>query len=192
MIEQTWYLYQQNQQAGPFSQEQIQMMARANMISHQAYVFKTGWKDWQPIEELYSELGIERSEEPTQMNAIVDRRGTAPRATITGRVVIHNNVDMSIGQGVNISASGIFVETNGPIFQIGSVLKLSVRVDGLTQAFNAMAEVVRYNDDPQFSVGYGLAFRGLDQRIAGQIQNLVDELNVARGGPSPAPAAGSS
>ena len=175
MNEQTWYVFQQNQQLGPFTSQQITQLMHTKMIAQDAYLFKVGWKDWRPIEDTYSELGMT----PPAGAGLSDdnRRTTAPRATIQGRVIVHNNGQLVIGAGVNISASGIFVETQETIFTVGERLKLSVRVDGMAKPFNTIAQVVRFNSDPRFPIGYGLRFDELEDRIGTEIQRLVDQSN---------------
>ena len=180
MNEQVWYLYHNKQQMGPFEHQQLVQMYSNKMIAQEAYLFKVGWKDWRPLEESFDELGIK----PSVPNAPIDadeaarRRANAPRASVSGRVVVHNNGQLAIGQGVNISSSGIFVETQDQIFTIGSQLKLSVRCNGLPKAFNAMAQVVRFNSDPKFPIGYGLRFDNLDDTIRRDIDRLVQTQNV--------------
>lgn len=174
MNEQTWYVYQQSQQLGPFTSQQITQLLHTKMIAHDAYLFKVGWKDWRPIEETYGELGVVA---PAGSTGEPNRRTTAPRATIQGRVIVHNNGQLVIGAGVNISASGIFVETQEQLFTVGEKLKLSVRVDGMQKPFNTVAQVVRFNSDPRFPIGYGLRFDELDSKISDEIQRLVDQAN---------------
>lgn len=175
MNEQIWYVYQQGQQLGPFTGQQVNQLIHTKMIAQDAYLFKVGWKDWRPIEETFAELGIEGAAPVAGGDS--NRRVAAPRATIQGRVIVHNNGQLVIGAGVNISASGIFVETGEQLFTVGEKLKLSVRVDGMSKAFNVVALVVRFNSDPRHSVGYGLRFENLDDRISGEIQYLVDAAN---------------
>ena len=180
MNEQIWYVYQNAQQLGPFTAEQIQQMVLNKMITEDAYLFKVGWRDWRPVEETYGELGIQQ--ETASPEQIQQRRVAAPRATIKGRVVVHNNGELTIGSGVNISATGIFVETQDQIFSLGERLKVSVRVEGFSKPFNAVARVVRYNSDAQYPVGYGLCFEGLDEGIANEIQAAVDQQNGGQPG----------
>lgn len=170
MSEQNWFVYQGNQQLGPFSTAQVVQMIDSKMIAQDAYLFKVGWKDWRPQEDCMEELGL-KSTAPQQSSA--ERRNAAPRATILGRVIVHNNGQLIIGSGVNISATGIFVETNDQIFTVGEKLKLSVRIDGFVKAFNVVARVVRYNSDPRFPVGFGLSFEGLDRGIGDEIEKMV-------------------
>lgn len=175
MNEQVWYVYQSGQQLGPFSGPQIKQMVDSKMIPQDSYLFKVGWKDWRPIEETHEELGLAGAAKVDATEA--ERRATAPRATIAGRVIVHNNGQLVIGAGVNISATGIFVETKDQIFTVGERLKLSVRAEGFTRPFNVLAQVVRYNSDPKFPVGYGLRFDELEETIGREIQRAVDESN---------------
>lgn len=178
MSDQVWYLYQNGQQVGPFDTQQVSQLFVNSMIAEDGYIFKVGWKDWRPIEEGYEALGLERPDGVDVSDSTVERRrANAPRATLSGRVVVHNNGQISIGHGVNISATGIFVETNDQIFTIGEQLKLSVRCDGLNKAFNAEATVIRFNSDQRFPVGYGLQFTSIEDKNRNDIQQLVESLN---------------
>ena len=183
MSEQIWYVYQNGQQLGPFANLQVKQMIDSKMIPQDAYIFKVGWKDWRPIEETFSELGLPAPTMPaghSTIKTVAERRDAAPRATISGRVVVHNNSQMVIGSGVNISSTGMFVETTDQMFAVGERLKISVRVDGFSRPFNVLAQVVRYNGDPQFPVGYGLRFDDIDPAVAKDIQQAIDRQNQAR------------
>ncbi|WP_141735876.1 PilZ domain-containing protein [Oligoflexus tunisiensis] len=183
MSEQVWYLYQNGQQVGPFETQQVSQLFLNNMIAKDGYIFKVGWKDWRPIEEGYEALGIPNPNGSAPLTQeeykkqVEKRLEGAPRATINGRVVVHNNGQLTIGQGVNISVGGIFVETGDQIFTIGESLKLSVRCDGLPKAFNAEASVIRFNTDTRFPVGYGLKFTKIEPVAQTSIQQLVDDAN---------------
>jgi len=184
MNELIWYIYQGGQQLGPFAGPQVKQMHATKMIPQEAYLFKVGWKDWRPIEETFEELGIAGGQDlgPEAEVKVNDRRAVAPRATIAGRVIVHNNGQLVIGSGVNISATGIFVETATQIFTVGERLKVSVRAEAFSGPFNVVVQVVRYNSDPKQPVGYGLRFDGLDDKIASEIQAAVDKENNARSG----------
>lgn len=182
MNEQIWYVYQNGQQLGPFAGPQIKQMVDSKMIPQDAYLFKVGWKDWRPIEETYDELGVDSL--PPAPSTGSERRDAAPRATISGRVVVHNNGQLVIGAGVNISSTGIFVETRDQLFTVGEKLKISVRAEAFSKPFNVIAQVVRYNSDPRFPVGYGLRFEDLDDAIGKEIQASVDDQNKARPTPT--------
>ncbi len=178
MSEQIWYLYQNGQQVGPFETQQVTQLYLTNMIAKDGYIFKVGWKDWRPLEDGYEALGIPNPNQGTLTEDELDkRRNGAPRAAIAGRVVVHNNGQLAVGHGVNISVGGIFVETNDQMFTVGETLRLSVRCEGLSKSFNAEAVVIRFNMDKRFSLGYGLKFTKIDSEIQKSIQNLVNAAN---------------
>jgi len=177
MNEQVWYVFQNSQQLGPFATDQVTQLVASKMIAHDAYLFKVGWKDWRPIEDVHEELGL-----PAVAAATAARRAGAPRASTAGRVIVHNNGQLVIGAGVNISCTGIFVETSDQIFNVGEKLKISVKCDGLGKPFNVVAQVIRFNTDSRFPIGYGLRFEDLDEGVRKEIERLVAAQNLPREG----------
>ena len=176
--EAVWFMYAGGVQLGPFTTEQANQLIVRKAVSPDSFVFRVGWKDWRPVEECHEELGIASPNGAVATEAgLAERRAVAPRASVGGRVVIHNNGNLTIGSGVNISTTGIFVETTEPIFSVGEKLKISVKAEGMDKPFNAVAQVIRYNSDKRFPVGYGLRFELLSDRAKTSIQHLVDEAN---------------
>ena len=74
MSEQNWFVYQGNQQLGPFDTAQVKQMLDSKMIAQDAYLFKAGWKDWRPMEDCFEELGLKA---PNQQPATPERRSAA-------------------------------------------------------------------------------------------------------------------
>jgi hypothetical protein len=181
MSDQLWYVYQQNQQIGPFTQDVVVQMISTKMIAHDAYLFKVGWKDWRPIEDTFEELGLSQPENGASEAEKETRRLGVPRATISGRVIVHNDGQLAIGEGVNISESGLFVETSEQLFTVGEKLKISVRAEGINKPFNALAQVIRFNSDSRFPIGYGLRFEEIEETIRVKIKSLVEEQNKGQG-----------
>jgi len=175
MSDQTWYVYQNGQQIGPFAIDQIQQMYATKMLATDAYLFRAGWKDWRPLDECYEDIEVPRPESASPPSE--KKRKGAPRASVGGRVIVHNNGQLVIGTGVNISMTGIFVETTDHIFTVGEKLKLTVKCDGLTHPFNVVAGVIRYNSDSRMPLGYGLMFESLDPLIREDIKGLVADAN---------------
>ena len=61
------------------------------------------------------------------------------------RLLPHNNGKVIISGGINISASGIFVETTEEnSFQVGELIKLTVKADNLGYPFNVTAQMMRF------------------------------------------------
>jgi len=174
MSEQLWYIYQNSQQLGPFAVDQIKQLFSTKMISQSAYLFKVGWKDWCPLEDCLDQIGVSGHGDVESSPA---RREGAPRASVVGRVVVHNNGQLTIGTGVNISGTGIFVETEDELFTLGERIKLTVRCEGVKKPFNVNAEVVRFNTDKKYPLGYGLRFEDIDSDIQKEIEDLVSAHN---------------
>ncbi|MGE0171975.1 MAG: PilZ domain-containing protein [Oligoflexales bacterium] len=178
MSEQVWYLFQGGQQIGPFDSNQVVQLHTNNMIAQESYVFKVGWKEWRPIEDIYEELGIKAGVATMdKAKEIGERRAAAPRATVAGSVIVHNNGQICIGNGVNISVTGIFVETRDQIFTVGETLSLTVRCDGLGKPFNVKAKVIRFTSQPPYPTGYGLQFEGLEEGMQERIGELIQKQN---------------
>ena len=53
----TWYIYQNNQQLGPFEQSQIQQLLATKMIAHESHIFKAGWVEWRLGGKVFSMKG---------------------------------------------------------------------------------------------------------------------------------------
>lgn len=185
MNEQIWYLYQNGQQMGPFDKAQLVQLHNSKMIAQDAYVFKVGWKEWRPVEEVYEELGLAPAA-PKDNKVLQKRRAAAPRASISGSVIVHNDVQLALGHGVNISSTGIFIETKDQIFTVGEKLKLTVRCAGLRKPFNVTAEVIRFNAQGPYPTGYGLRFESLGENVQNEIERLVRDQQVRDDGEAPA------
>ena len=167
-----WYLYHNNNQLGPFGPSHIIQLLDHNIIGLDCWLFKAGWTEWKPLKDHKQELIEDAKKTVSTPSAPVP---AAPRTAIQGRVIFHNHDVLSIGQGVNISSSGIFVEATENPYSEGEKLQLTCQVEGFQQSFHANAYVVRYNEDPRFPKGYGLQFDGIDDQILRQIDLLVEE-----------------
>jgi hypothetical protein len=149
------------------------------MISQGAYLFKVGWKDWIPLEDGLVELGLKPR--PTLPPLpVADRRIHAPRASMMGKIIVHNHANLSIGHGVNISLTGVFVATEKEWFQVGETLKLTCKIkapQGASIAFHAEALVIHkgiaHANSP---MGYGLKFTTLEPDLKNNISLFFDSL----------------
>ncbi len=197
MSEFSWYVYQSGQQMGPFSDAQVRQLLTIKMIAHNAFIFKDGWEDWRSISEVFGSSGegaasippppsssspapnkkMRTAVEPPQQQSGNQQR--MARVGIRGRVVAHNNGRVVISGGINISASGIFVETEventAPGFQVGEQIKLTIKADDLSYPFNIVAEMMRFNtDSSNHPTGYGMKFIDLPVEIKADIERLAE------------------
>lgn len=55
---------------------------------------------------------------------------------------------------------------------------MSVRCDGLTRSFNAVAKVIRFNSDERFPKGYGMRFESIPSEVVAEINQLVGSQEI--------------
>ena len=180
---------------GPFSDVQVRQLLTIKMIAQDAFIFKDGWEDWRSIADVFGnskegaastpppppsagekmKLEVEQALAPQQQSGNQQRMA---RVGIKGRVIAHNNGQVVISGGINISASGIFVETEientAPGFQVGEQIKLTIKADDLSYPFNVVAEMMRFNtDSSNHPTGYGMKFIDLPTEIKADIERLA-------------------
>ena len=174
MSDQIWYVYQDSQQKGPFTKEQILQLVKDGKITKSVYLFRAGWKEWLPFDACAQELGLEKD---TKLVG-EERRKNGPRVAIGGQIIVHNQGDLVIGSGVNISVAGLFVETHQQLFKVGETLRLTCKVDRLAKPFHANAEVMHFNLNKAYPVGFGMRWTQIDPQVSKEVQKLVDQENM--------------
>lgn len=175
MSEQSWYIYQNEQQLGPFTTDQVNQLSVSNMVAEDAFLFRAGWEKWRPIKECSQEL--DNTKKTTGANAAkssLDNR-QKPRALVKGRVIVHNNGDIDFTSGVNISETGIFIHTKNSYFKVGDNIRVTIQVKQLSKSYNTSAKVVRHNEDERWNVGFGLMFMNADSGLIKEIQEMFAE-----------------
>lgn len=178
MSERVWYTYQDEKQLGPFNQDQVKQLIVTKTITPNSFVFKVGWKDWVLLRDVLAEFDM-GTPPPPPVRFAEEAGKRPPRASIHGRVIVHNDGQLVLGSGVNISSTGIFIETPDLIFKLEEKLKLTCQVQGIKSSFNVTAQVIRFNDDSKMPVGYGLRFLDLDSEIEEAINQLIKGLELS-------------
>ena len=166
MPEDSWYIYQNDTQQGPFTREKVLEFANNNMIAQNAFLFHAQWDSWRSYSECLDELKI-----PPQ----TEKRSSGQRISIQGKIIVHDDRQLVIAEGVNLSVSGICIETDNQLFEIGADLKLTCKIDNLDRPFNAITRVIHYNDNEKYKKGFGLKFEQIEKKytnlIASHIKN---------------------
>lgn len=169
-----WYLFQNDQQLGPFAVEQLAQLNHNKMIAQNAYIFKMGWDDWKPISEAWDQLGFQGMAPSVEIPTPSRRGGFASRVAVTGSVILHNDEHVVEGSGANISETGLFIETKEQPFNVGDLIKLTLRIDTMTRSYNTGAYVIRYNSNPSWPVGYGLTFHEAPSKLIAEIKKIIE------------------
>ncbi len=181
MTQPIWYIYQNEQQLGPFTDAQVVQLHSNKMVAESAYIFKSGWEEWKPIEDGLKLLGVESIENANSHEG--DERREHRRASISGRIIVHNRGDVTYADGINISENGLFFETQNEVFKMGEEVKVTIQVREFTRPYNARGVVTRHSSDPEWLIGYGIKFESLDPRLRDEIKLLCmredDDLPVS-------------
>ncbi len=170
MIERDWYTYHDQKQTGPIELSAIQGLYYAHELPDEAFVFRTGWKDWRLVADCLNELEVIAGGPPPPPTELKELRKRAPRATVSGKVIIHGRDKLEIGKGVNISPSGIFIETDLDLFKVGELVNITCKLKNFENYFRAKVTIIRISKTPR---GYGMRFEKLDKKITAEIQNLI-------------------
>lgn len=181
-----WFVYANEQQLGPFTKAQLYQQFQSNELQADVLLFQSGWKEWLSLEACLPELGL-----PIQLEgksiSLQDRRRKGPRVSIAGQIIVHNQGDLAIGSGVDLSATGLFVATTQQLFRVGEVLSLTCKIKELPTPFHAKAEVVRFNVGNAATTGFGLRWTEIAPPILQEIQKLSGGNAPHRMPPPPIP-----
>ena len=80
-----------------------------------------------------------------------------PRHAFRAQVLIQKNQRFQKGPALNISKSGIFVETAAKLFEVGEAVRLIIKTSS-GDRYKVVARIARYNDAAHAARGYGLEF----------------------------------
>ncbi len=181
MTQPIWYIYQNEQQLGPFTDSQVVQLHTNKMVAESAYIFKAGWEEWKPVEDGLKILGVEGTNPAVESNG--EERRDSRRASISGRIIVHNRGDVTYADGINISENGLFFESQKEAFKMGEEVKVTIQVREFTRPYNARGIVTRHSSDPDWLIGYGIRFERLDPRLRDEIKLLCmredDDLPVS-------------
>ena len=198
MAEKCWYYFHNSEQVGPMVQDDLVSKLKSGTLSDESLVFKTGWKKWASVAETKKSLGLADAKSPPPPPPVPKRKaGSAeqvltfssaeterskvelvrqvrsPRRSVSGQVIVHNNDNLIFAQSANISAEGVFIKTEKPIFYIGEILKITCRILEVGIPFNAEAQVVRRSSSSNEPSGYGLYFTVIKPEIVEKIRKIT-------------------
>ena len=166
-----WFYYAEEKQFGPLSLQQLKEALSQGIVRSTDYVYRDGFADWKLVSDV-SELtksgrtGVVPPKPPTPQRA--------NRAPIQELVVAHNNKNIVTGTLLNISTSGVFLETLSAVFKLNEDVKLTIKEGrGLGKPLQLKARVVRYANDPNKPRGYGLELRELNEEVVARIKQYI-------------------
>ncbi len=162
----SWFYYSGESQVGPLTLSEILRARSMGLVREEDYVYRQGfadWKFWKDVPELAA---------PPAGGEEVSAAGRAPRAELREAVIAHNDQILVSGVIRNISASGVFFETQKTGFLLHDEVKLTLKDGkGLGRPLHLAGIVVRLEQ----GTGYGVELRGVDEKILSRIRDYVSK-----------------
>jgi hypothetical protein len=138
------------------------------------FVYREGFADWQPLENVTELLSKNQPEDNNTTQRVQSQKRTSQRAPIRELVVAHNDHNIATGHISNISTSGVFLETNSNVFSINDELKLTLKEGkGLGKPLHLNGRVVRILAGKGNQEGYGLQLKELDTKTLERIEDYI-------------------
>lgn len=164
-----WFLFYNDSQYGPFTEEEVQGLAGVGKITADSFVWKDGMGDWEKIGSLaHFASSFKKTAEP------VAQKRTTLRKPILAKVVVAEGDLVLVGMARDISIGGMQVLSDSLPTQVGARLKLNVSPPEPTSSaftpFVAEGLVVRLLADRR---GFSFRFDGLSSSARQIIERIV-------------------
>jgi hypothetical protein len=178
-VERSWFLYYNDTQFGPFTEEEILRFLSVGKINPRVHAWKGGMANWVRIRDLEAfQSGGDSSSKsspvikPSSRQPMVERRKEqreAPRRPMVARILLHNNKNVTEAMCRDISVGGMQVLTDVIPGTVGSKIKLNVS-SGALDPFVAEGEIVRILEDNR---GFSFRFSGLSDSAKKAIEKYI-------------------
>ena len=149
-----WYLYLQESQWGPFSQQEVLHLLKIGKVNTQSFAWKEGMKNWEPLQNVATFQSAMVAEKPKKNN-----QRSHPRRPLVAKILMSDEQSVILGVCRDISVGGLQVLTEEVPGEVGVKLKMNIspssnEVGKKVEAFVAEGTIVRILED-----GRGFSFR---------------------------------
>lgn len=177
-----WFLFYNDSQYGPFTEEEVQGLAGVGKITPESFVWKDGMSDWEKIGSVAhfrstfkNVAQIAMSEKTVEIDKTgASQKRVGERKPILAKVIIAEGEKILVGMGRDISIGGMQVLSEFLPSKVGSRLKLNVSPPEPTSSafmpFVAEGVVVRVLEDRR---GFSFRFDELSPNARGIIERIV-------------------
>jgi len=172
---QSWYLYYNDSQFGPFAEEDIHRFLRIGKIHGDVHIWKDGMAGWEKIKRLdaFKESVAESKSARTTKKA--DKR-KSPRVPVVARSLMSSGDKVFAAVCRDVSIGGMQVLTRDLPGPVGARLKLNVTAPVTAagkkiESFVAEGEIVRLLEDGR---GFSFRFDKLSDRSRSCIEAYIE------------------
>lgn len=198
-----WYLYYNDAQFGPFSEDEIERLLRSGRINVRVHAWTAGMEAWSRLmkvstfaavvaevedksdraPEMISQ-GTQKKQTDSRMESVVREQRKSPRAPMTARLLMSDNREVFDALCRDVSTGGMQVLTSGIPGKVGDRIRLNItpghragakiRKDSPLKPFVAEGVIVRLLED---SRGFSFRFEKLSPEARVAIEEYVKNEN---------------
>jgi hypothetical protein len=176
-----WFLYQNDNQTGPYATSELKRLISSGQILEQAHVWRDGFENWtyvKDVKELYSQVAASVGVPPVptipskKLEELKPEKRQMPRKPLVAQVYMTNQSDLSTGICRDISIGGMQLLTDQIPGEVGSQLRINVipPKDSGMKAFVAEGVIVRVLED---SRGFAFRFTKIDEESKKAIESYI-------------------
>jgi hypothetical protein len=167
-----WYLYYNDSQFGPFSQEEIRRFLKVGKIHFRVHAWRNGMETWERIEK----IGVFQQKGPSRDVIPPLEQRTSPRRPLVAKILITDEQSVIVGICRDISIGGMQVLTEQIPGKVGTKLKMNIspstnasgkRID----SFAAEGVIVRVLEDGR---GFSFRFERLSDQAKQSIESFIE------------------
>lgn len=184
-----WFLYQNDNQTGPYQTAEIKRLIASGQVLEQAHVWREGFENWQYVKDVKELFSTPSSSAPVVPPAPVvptvssvadaaakkqasEKRGM-PRRPLVAQVYLTNQTELITGICRDISVGGMQMQTDRVPGEVGSTIRLNVVPPATTgmKAFVAEGVIVRVLEDRR---GFALRFTQISDEAKKVIESYIE------------------
>jgi hypothetical protein len=176
----TWYLYYNQSQFGPFSQEEIERFIQIGKIHGRVYGWCKGMRNWVYLEQIEA---LKRQFPATQFSNAGPKSDVsefeqrqAPRRPLVAKILMTNEQSVIVGVCRDISVGGLQVLSQKVPGKVGTKLKMNIspstnKAGEMIEPFVADGVIARILEDGR---GFSFRFEQLSDRARKAIESYIE------------------
>jgi hypothetical protein len=179
-----WFLYQNDNQTGPYQTSEIKRLITSGQVLEQAHVWREGFENWQyvkDVKELLTPSTAAPAVPPAPVQSVApavvaqenSEKRSKPRRPLVAQVYLTNQSELITGICRDISVGGMQMQTDRIPGAVGSAIRLNV-VPPTTvgmKAFVAEGVIVRILEDRR---GFALRFTQISDEAKKVIESYIE------------------
>lgn len=171
-----WYLYYNDSQYGPFSQDEIKRFLKIGKIHGKVHIWRDGMKNWDRLERVQEFQGGTSELPRSEVNRVKLEQRETPRRPLIAKILMSDDHSVIVGVCRDISIGGLQVLTERIPANVGAKLKMNISPSSNDTGrpidpFVAEGTIVRILEDGR---GFSFRFDDLNDRSRQAIESYIE------------------